>query len=140
MALTAKQVAEKWKKNAANAVGDFKIGVQNVTESPMEKAALQADKMKQNIVKAIDDGSWAAGLRSVTLESWKKKTAEEGSNRYSTGVSLAQPQMESFMNYFLPEVEKIKKAVDAMPSLTLQDNISRMVYQVTETAKLNYKR
>ena len=140
MALNSQQVADKWKKNANNAVSDYKAGILAVTESPMDKAANAGEKMKQNLIKSIDDGSWAAGLRSVSLDEWKKKTSEEGANRFATGVNAAAPKMKQFMDFFLPEIARVKNEVDKMPSLSLQDNINRMVYQVTETAKLNYKR
>lgn len=139
MAQTPEEVAAKWSRNASNATQDYRSGIEGVTENPLEKAAQAAEKMKQNIIKSIDDGSWQAGLMAFGFQEWRQRTAEIGSQRYAQGVQAAQPKMQRFMGEFLPYLDRVKAEVDRMPNLTLEDNINRMIKQVREVAKFNYR-
>ena len=133
--LTASEVAEKWQRRASNAVSDWKTGIENVSEAPTEKAAAAKNKMRNNLLNAIDSGKWESGLKRVSLDDWKDATTSKGQTRYSEGVSNAQGKMEAFMDEWLPYQEKIQKKLASMPNETLEDSINRMTTQVREAAK-----
>lgn len=133
--LTASEIAEKWRRHAEGAVADYKKGVEKVSVSPTEKAANKQEKMKANLMKAIDEGKWAKGLRSVSLEDWKKITAEKGSANYGTGVRIAESKMEDFMAEVLPHIESGQRVIEGMADITLADSKARAVAWIDHMSK-----
>ena len=75
-------------------------------------------------------------LRTVTLESWKAKAAGVGVDRIAAGVDAALPDTAKFYSELLPHIEKVKSLVDAMPDLTLDQNIARSVAMATISASI----
>jgi len=132
-------VADKTVTRAVNAAGDYKKGVQAVTESPTVAAAKNLEKAKVNFAKAVDSGKMAARLNAVNVADWIAATAGKGADRYPTGIQAAKPKILKFMTQFLPHVQTVKARVDAMPSTSLSDNIQRMVANVQGLAEFVYK-
>lgn len=139
MAKTSREATDKWKRNLKAASADIKAGVESVTESPAAKAADNIEKMKQKLMEAFDDGRVEKALRGVSLEDWKKAFIETGINRISSGVDKADGKMVAFMDWLIPHVEAGKAKVENMPSITLEDNINRMVEFTRHMAARKYK-
>lgn len=127
MALTPQQIAEKWARNLANSGTDAKNSVTAMTANPMERAISKKEKMKANLIKSIDDGSWENGLRSVSLQQWKDAYINKGISRMTTGATAATPKMTAFMQELLPYQQSLKAQVDQMPDLTLNDSGQKML-------------
>lgn len=125
--LTAQEYQEKHARRLTAAVEDVRRGIDRVTESPMEKAAAKQDKMLANLTKAVTDGRWAAGLKRVTLEMWKTKTRDVGANRIASGIAAAADKVIAFAEELLPHIDAGQAKLKAMPDITLEDNIQRMV-------------
>lgn len=129
---------EKHARRLKEATTDMQAGVNRVTDNPMEKAAAKADKMKANLVKAIDDGKWQRGLRKVSLDDWKKGMIEKGIPRIAQGIDGAAAKVEDFASQLLPHIDKGKAAIANMPDVTLEQNIARMTNFVRHMS--NFKR
>lgn len=125
--LTPQQVADKWVRNTSQATSYLQAGVAAVRENPAQKAVAAKVKMRQRLLDSIDNGKWEAGLNRVTLASWQKAMIEKGIPRIGQGVTSAQPKFQAFMNELLPYQDTLAQTVKAMPDLTLQDSIQRMV-------------
>lgn len=132
---TAAQSAAKWTRNAQGATQALTDGINNVQVAPGVLAAAKQDKMLQKITEAITSGKWAANVSAVTLADWKNAMLTKGVQRYGAGVSQAQPKFQAFMQKLLPFQANISQQVAAMPDLTLQDNINRAVFFMTEMSK-----
>jgi hypothetical protein len=135
MVMTAAEFTEKQNRRLKAALPDMQRGVEGVNTSPTAQAADKQAKMKARLLAAIDDGSWARGLRGVTLEDWKKKMIDVGINRVSSGIDAAADKVNAFATKFLPFVEGVAAEVRKMPDLTIDDSIARMSKQVRETSK-----
>jgi len=122
---TATQVAEKWNRRLKGSTQDIEAGIQGVTTAPTQLAAGKLDKMRKNLVEAIDSGKVADGLNRVSLEEWKTKTLRKGVPRIAQGADEAQPKVQAFMGELLPHIETVKAQVDSMPDMSLEDNINR---------------
>ena len=133
--LTAEQFADKQARNLKNAQEDIRIGVENVTESPMQKAIAKKGKMRANIIAAIDDGKWERGLGRVSLDQWKTAVLDKGIGRIAAGIDGARDKVIAFANELLPYQDAINVKLNKMPDTTLQDSIQRMVFFTTEMAK-----
>ena len=123
--VNAQQAAEKWKRRLQGSTEDIRIGVNAVTESPMERAAENPDKYLQGVQQSVSSGKWAAGLRRVSLQQWKDSTLNKGLARISSGAEGAVAKVTSFMGDLLPFEANLQSQVDQMPDVTLEDSIAR---------------
>lgn len=124
--LTAAQFQEKHARRLKAAVEDVRKGIDRVTENPCEKAAAKQDKMLTNLTAAVTGGKWAAGLKRVSLEDWKKKARDIGVNRIAAGIDGAKTKTIAFAEQLLPHIDREQAKIAAMPDVTLDDNINRM--------------
>ena len=124
--LTATEFQEKHSRRLKAAVEDVRRGIDRVTVSPTEKAAAKQDKMLSNLTQAVQSGKWAAGLKRVSLEDWKRKARDIGVNRIAAGIDGARDKVIAFAEELLPHIDRQKSKIAAMPDVTLDDNINRM--------------
>jgi len=124
--LTASQFQEKHARRLKAAVEDVRQGIDRVTENPCEKAAAKQDKMLSNLTASVQQGKWAAGLKRVSLEDWKRKARDIGVNRIAAGIDGAKDKVVAFAEVLLPHIDRQKEKIKAMPDVTLDDNINRM--------------
>lgn len=134
--LTATEFQEKHARRLKAAVEDVRRGIDRVTENPCDKAAAKADKMLSNLTAAVQSGKWAAGLKRVSLEDWKRKARDIGVNRIAAGIDGAKEKVISFAEVLLPHIDRGKDKIKAMPDVTLDDNINRMVSFIRHMSEL----
>jgi len=125
--LTAAEYTEKHARRLKASVEDIRRGIERVTVNPCEKAAAKQDKMLANLTRAVSDGKWAAGLKRVTLDEWKRKARDIGVNRVAAGIDGAKDKVTAFAEDLLPHIDRQQAKIAAMPDVTLDDNINRMV-------------
>lgn len=125
--LTPTEYQEKYARRMKASVEDVRRGIDRVTESPMDKAAAKQDKMLTNLTASVQSGKWAAGLKRVPLEEWKTKARDVGVNRIAAGVDAAKDKSIAFAEVLLPHIDRGREKIKAMPDITLDDNINRMV-------------
>jgi len=125
--ITASQAAEKHNRNLKNAETDIRNGINALTVSPTVQAAKKQDKMLANLTAAIRDGSWKRGLEAVTLEDWRKSAIEIGIPRIAAGIDAARADVEKFFADFLPFLQGVQNQIEAMPDLSFQDSLARMI-------------
>lgn len=133
--VSPEEFVEKHARRTKGATEDMRRGVERVSESPTAKAAMKADKMRQNINAALDSGKWQRGLQRVTLEDWKDKMLNKGVGRVAAGIDAAAPKVRGFAEEFLPFQDRVTAETHKMPDVTLEDGINRMVNQIRGVAK-----
>lgn len=134
--LTAAEFQEKHARRLKAAVEDVRKGIDRVTENPCEKAAAKQDKMLTNLTASVSSGKWAAGLKRVTLEDWKRKARDIGVNRIAAGIDGAKEKVVSFAEVLLPHIDRGKDKIKGMPDVTLDDNINRMTSFIRHMSEL----
>lgn len=137
--LTAEEFQEKHARRLKASLEDVRAGIARVTISPTSQAAAKQDKMKTKLNAAIDNGTWAARLRKVTLSDWQKQFTDVGVNRIPAGIDAASDKVKDFARQFLPAVDAAQSKVKGMPDLTLEDSISRMTAFIREMSKFKKK-
>lgn len=140
MAKSAAQVLDKWASQTKASAPLYIAGVRATTANPGELAAQAQDKYAAGVQEAVQSGRYAEGCRSVTPAMWKEACEKTGSVRISSGVDKGKPKMQTFLSEFLPAQEAITQEVKAMPSMTLEDRLSRMVAQARKTAEFKFRR
>jgi len=98
-------------------------------------AADKIDKMRTNVIKAIDDGKVERGLRRVSLSDWQSAMINKGVPRITQGLEQAETKIVEFNREFYPHLERVQAEVDAMPDTTLEDNIARAVHNIRRNAE-----
>ena len=124
--LSATEFQEKHARRLKASTEDVRKGIDRVVENPCEKAAAKQDKMLTNLTTSVQNGKWAAGLKRVSLEDWKKKARDIGVNRIAAGIDGAKEKVIAFAEKLLPHIDRQKEKIKAMPDVTLDDNINRM--------------
>jgi len=137
--LSPAEFREKHARRLKGATDDMRRGVEAVTESPTAKAAAKADKMRANVVAAIDSGKWAKGLTRVGVDDWKKAMIDKGVGRVAAGIDGAAEKVEAFAAELLPHIDRGKTEIERLPDVTLEDNINRMTTFVRHMAKFTRK-
>lgn len=138
--LTAQEIAEKQIKRSKAAVSDFRKGVQNTKKNPMQLAKAKKNKMRDNLIKAIDDGDWEAGLDSVSETEWKELTAGKGADNYSRGIEAAEQNIIDFQTQVKPHRDSVKAQVANMPNDSYDQRIERMVANANGMHNFKYRR
>ena len=138
--MTANQYADKWGRRLKAAQQDIVTGIEGVSESPMEKAAAQGDKMLQNLTAAVQDGRWQSSLKAVSLADWKRITVDKVKSRMQSGVDNGIPKMQKFGTYLTDTLNQVLPEIDAMPSLTLNDSLARVQKLMEHMHNNRYKR
>ena len=118
--------AQKWVRNLSGATEDIRAGVEDVTESPMDKAADAAEKYVQRVQEAVNSGKFQQRLRNTPLSKWKDNTLNKGRQRIGSGAQAAQSDVEEFFEELFPYQERLSREVDQMSDVTLEDSIARM--------------
>lgn len=125
VSLTPQQITDQWSNRMKGSVSRIQTGIDNVTESPMQKAAAQQSKMINNLTQAVNSGRWAAGLNNVTLADWKNITKTKVASSLAAGVDNAKNKHLRFANYLVNTVNGALSAINQMPRMTIDDNIAR---------------
>ena len=134
--LTASEFQEKHARRLKASVEDVRRGIDRVTENPCEKAAGKQAKMLTNLTASVNSGKWAAGLKRVSLEDWKRKARDIGVNRIAAGIDGAKEKVVSFAEVLLPHIDRGLDKIKAMPDVTLDDNINRMTSFIRHMADM----
>ena len=137
--LTPREAQEKHARRLKGATEDIRRGVQKVTEAPGVKAAAKEEKMRANLLAALDSGKWKNRVAAVPLEEWKDKMLNKGVGRIAAGVDEAAVDIENFFGELFEHQDGLARSLENMPDLTLEDNINRMTQYVRGMAEFKRK-
>lgn len=137
--LNADEYTEKLTRRLKGSLEDIKKGIEKVTVAPTAQAADKQAKMKARLNESIDNGKWAAGLRAVPLEEWKKKTSEKGVNRISEGLDGAQDKIKKVAEQLLSFEGTLQGTIEKLPDLTLEDSVNRASTWIRGMSKFKKK-
>lgn len=139
VSLTPQQITEQWSTKMKNSVSRIQTGIDNVTESPMAKAAAQKTKMLANLTNAVNNGRWEAGLMSVSLGDWKTVTKAKVASGLAAGVDNAKTKHQKFSTYLANTINAILPQINAAPKMTIEDSINRVRMMVEHMHNNPYK-
>jgi hypothetical protein len=130
--LSASEYAAKWSRRLKGATEDVRAGINRVTVAPGEQAAKAQDLMKTKLNASIDDGTWAAQTRAVSLAEWQDKAANKGVNRIAAGVDSASQSQVSMAEKLLPAVDRAAAKANALPKGSIEDSVNRAATFIRE--------
>jgi len=127
--LTPEQVADKHASRLTAAIPDVIAGINAVTVNPMETAAAASGKWIASLMQA--EAKWKRNIGKVTLEEWKRQTADKGAPRIAAGIQAARAKQVDFYSRLLPFEATLQAKVNAMADTTLQDSIAKVTAWMT---------
>lgn len=138
--LSPTDISDKWNKRTKAAVSDAVAGVNRVEVDPGQAAVDQQEKMRTNVVAAIDDGTWARRRLAVSKSEWQQKTAKKMQERMGGGVDAAMTKRQRFDAYNASRLNEILPTIADMPSMTLSDSLARVQALMEHMASQPYKK
>lgn len=140
MAKNAQTIAAKWKRNLIQNKQSIIEGVNAVTESPTMAAARKVDKYASGVQRAVEDGSFVAGCKSVTREAWVQSMLQKGIPNLERGAALAEGKVADFQAQFLPFAEQVSQQIKQMPDSTESDRDARMLANAQKLRQFKMQR
>lgn len=138
--VTAEEYAEKHARRLKASTEDIRRGIDRVTEAPSVGAIKAKDRMLTNLLESINDGTWEAQLKKVTLEAWKGAAKDKGIGRIAQGIDAAQDSQVTMATRLLAAVDASVAEANRTPRGTLEDNITRMTAFVRGMSKRKLRR
>lgn len=129
---TPEQATQRWVTGLSGATQKIQDGVARVQVAPGQKAAAAKAKWFQRLQASQD--KWASRVGQVTLQEWQNAMTTVGVQRVAQGAQAKQGKFSAFMADFLPFLSAGVQRVEAMPSVTLEDNINRSIAMIRYTA------
>lgn len=118
----------KWVSAMQNATPQITRGVNAVTQSPGELAALAADKWLAKVTAAKP--KFIAGVRRFTREDWINAMTTYGIPRIAQGATAKQGKMLSFQTEWLAFLGANQSKIDRMATNTIEDGIAKVSAQI----------
>ena len=137
--LTPEEYASKQARNLKNSLPDIRSGIERVSTAPGASAAAAQSRMKDNLIRSIDDGRWAAKVRGGSLEEWKTTALTKGVDRIAQGIDQAHDKQVQMAGRLLAAVDSAAQKSNALPKGTIQDSIARMTTFVEDMHKFKGK-
>lgn len=138
--MTAQEIAAKQISRAKAAIGDYKKGIQAVTESPTAIAARNVDKWFSGLQKAKDEGTYVDGCNAVSLQSWQDSALTKGAANMAGGLDKSIDKVIDFQEQRAAFQQRIDSQLASTPRGDLSTNLQRAMTQMQEMAKFRFKR
>ena len=133
--VNAAEFADKQATRLKSSINEIRMGINAVTENPMQKAADNDDKWILRLQESR--AKWKANTAAVTLDDWKTAAIHKGVDRIASGIDAARPKVIAFATRVIPYINNLLQTIDAMPDTTLEDSISRMTEFTRGMAKFS---
>jgi hypothetical protein len=105
------QVTDKWRRRAATAQADYRIGTQRPRRSWQQATVQAAPRWTQAIQEAAGRNAFQAGVQASSDAEWQKGIQQKGVARWAPGIAASQdkyarnfqPYLETLRSIQLPE-------------------------------------
>lgn len=115
MAKSAKDIAEKWKRNYVAGTAQAEKSVMSIQVNPMELAAARQDYWFDRLQEAKNQNKFADGLRKVPKSVWQNNYIKKGIPNMKTAAPIGESNMDAFMTKWIPYQEQLKAQLANMP-------------------------
>jgi len=103
----AGSVAKKWAARAGAAGGDYASGVAAPRVDWAQATSAAAPAWAQGTAQAASNGSFAKGVNAAGTDKWKRKASGVGAQRYTGGVTAAQPDYTAAITPVLQTIASV---------------------------------
>ena len=133
---TAQQASAKWLAGMQNSTTAMQEGVAAVTVAPGTAAANAKQKWIMAMTSQKVQDKWARNVQiGGSLSNWQNAMNTYGINRATQGAQQKQEKYSNAIANVLEYEQRLQQQVKAMPSVTPQDRINRMLAWVNGMAQ-----
>ena len=137
--LTPDEISNQWNSKLKGSTERIRIGIGRVDVAPGVSAVKKQEKMKSNLMKSIDDGTWAKQTAGVSLEDWKSKFTNKV-GRIAGGADEAMPKRQAFDTWLVTRLNSVLPKIASMPDLTIEDSINRAGQMIRAMSEQKYRK
>lgn len=112
MAKSTQDIVQRWQRGLQGAGPAYTQGTAGVQQSPMAKAAAQAQKALTNYSASIQSGQWAEKLNQTSMPYWKQQCAQAAA-KLSQGAAKGMTKYTNAINALQPVYAQMRAASDA---------------------------
>lgn len=105
---SAADIAAKWARVAPSRQADFEAGVKDPGVEWARNTAAARESYEAGVTEAINANRFGKGVEAAGNETWRRKVADQGAQRWGPGVRAAQQDFESG---FAPMQQVIERTV-----------------------------
>lgn len=128
MAVTASQIADKWRARASTAENLWLQGIDDYDGDIGQAMIDSIDRMVSGFLEAVQSGRFEQMVRDkVSTQQWKARTKAKGTGRYSSGVNASADRFRSSMTKIMNAVQSMK-AGEPPRGTTVAENMARVQY------------
>ena len=133
---TPAQWSANWNNAMQQASEPYMKGIQATTVDPAEAAIAQQTRLVANFNAAINNGSWAGGLRASAAKGiWKANALSKGVARIGPGAQQAVPKVQAHAQAMFPVLQQLQATVASMPKGGTENALSRVRAMLTAMAQ-----
>jgi len=136
MADIVQKAVKKRSERIAVSEAYYKEGVASPTKDWLEEFKKAKDRRNAGLRKAMEEGRFEAGAERVGTEGWQEATLAKA-DRWLTGATsdVAQRKYEERMRDVAECIERARKAVEGMPTTTVEQRAEKSKRFQIEMAK-----
>ena len=136
MADIVEKAVKKRKERIAVSEAYYREGVEAPSKDWLEQFKKAKDRRNAGLRRAMEEGLFEAGAERVGTEGWKKATLTKA-DRWLTGASSedANAKYENAMRDVAECIERARKAVEGMPTTTIEQRAEKSKRFQIEMAK-----
>jgi len=114
----------------------YKAGVEEPSKDWLEQFKKAKERRNAGLRKAMEEGRFEAGAERVGTEGWKEATLAKA-DRWLTGATseVAQRKYEEAMSDVEECIERARRAVEGMPTTTIEQRAEKSKRFQIEMAK-----
>jgi len=117
--------SQKWVTNMGSAGTAYTNGVNSVAVSPGQSALQNVQGYLNGVNNAVNNGSYAKGLQSFTLQQWQQSAVSKGAPRLGTGAQAAKSNFTTFMTALNTTIQSAQATIAQMPKGSYEQNMAR---------------
>ncbi len=121
------RMAEKLIRRAQGAAQDYVEGMANPRRDPVQAAVAASGKWANRVQEAIQQGAYAAGVRSQNYGEAVQIATADGGSAYTQGVAKRSQKIQRVMQRLAPLLGGVSQAIQRMPQDTDGQREARLI-------------
>jgi len=125
MAKSAERVLRKFREGIAAAGPEYEAGVSAPKRSWSGAYRAASDRMKAELLSALNEGRHIAGVESVGDAGWAAAAKTKGAARFTAAADLAAKEFGKKVGDVLAAGDSATKAAESLPQTTYEQRKAR---------------
>lgn len=130
MAKSADRVLRKYRDRIAASGPEYEAGVMSPRRSWSASYKAASDRMKAELIKALNEGKHIRGVDKVGDAGWAAAAKTKGAPRFTAAADIAATEYAKVVGDILSAGDAASSAAGALPQTTYEQRKQRMIAAV----------